>query len=556
MTHFPDPRVRGWFGLAVVSALALCVCDAGLGGEQLADAPAEQAGSASPSAAPADSSSSGGPLSGGSLSSADPAVSTPGGASWGPGLTDRELALGRWFSELTFRQDRTAQPWPEWHSEGRQLGVTSLRYQLAFAGYGCAAMAAQTPAYRDLVARQLRDLCERMIDLRVWDYVPVYWKYDDDPPDPCLYENVMYTGHLTQLMCLYELLSGDRRYSQAGWDFTWHDGRRVHYDLRKAIDRLHVQAQQNTGGGICCEPGLVFATCNSHSAASFVLFDTLYGTRYAEINAKWFDWLTDKFRLRQREGGEFLSVMYHQRMGLFVPLGDAGADAWTLGWGYPWFPTVELARNGWEHLVARAPWKQADAQTAFVGNSLLMNCGGGGFQAIRNSFIPLIGVQVEGRDSTVAQRVLGWFENAYGRQADLDGDGHCESYYYSDDGLRIATTGNIAAALATDRDSLRQLFRTPRTSLFTEPTVARVDYPNVYVRTAEYRVPTLRFTVLKGTPGFRGTTQIVCAHVSPGARVLRNGLPFTACSQTGSTLVIHTDVDREHVFEVTAGEAS
>ncbi len=133
---------------------------------------------------------------------------------------------------------------------------------------------------------------------------------------------------------------------------------------------------------------------------------------------------------------------------------------------------------------------------------------------------------------------------------DLDGDGHCECYYYTDDPLRIVTTGNVAAALATDRDSLRQLFRTSRHPLLAEPTLAHVDYPNVYVRTAEYRSPVLRFTVLKGQPSFRGTTEIVCQQIPPQATVSRDGKPLSDFQQTGSTLRIRTDVETEHVFEV------
>ena len=62
----------------------------------------------------------------------------------------------------------------------------------------------------------------------------------------------------------------------------------------------------------------------------------------------------------------------------------------------------------------------------------------------------------------------------------------------------------------------------------------------------------LRFTVLKGTPGFRGQTEIICTHLAGPAAVRRDGEPFAAYSQTGLTLAIRTDVDREHVFEVTA----
>ena len=45
------------------------------------------------------------------------------------GLTDRELMIHRWFSQLTFLQDRSRNPWPEWHDDGEQLGITSLWYR-------------------------------------------------------------------------------------------------------------------------------------------------------------------------------------------------------------------------------------------------------------------------------------------------------------------------------------------------------------------------------------------------------------------------------------------
>ncbi|MGO8744528.1 MAG: hypothetical protein ACLQNE_00935 [Thermoguttaceae bacterium] len=473
-------------------------------------------------------------------------------ATWKAGLTDREMAIGRWFSSLTFKQDRAAKPWPEWHDDGHQLGTTSLRYQLAFAGYGCAAMDAKTPAYRELAEKQLRDLCERMIDLRVWSYVTHYWDYGNGPPDPCLHENVMYTGHLTQLMCLYELLTGDKRYSESGWDFVWRDGRKVHYNLRQAVERLHVQSEKSASGGICCEPGLVFATCNSHSAASFLLFDLLHGTRYADVNKKWFSWMSKHFRTTLPASREFFQLVYDERQGRFAPVGDVGADCWTLGWSYPWFPSTNLTHEGWRHVLDKVEWHQPTPDRLYAQGNLLVGCCGGGSTALSNAFVPLLAVQIEGQRSPTARKVLRWLEANYGQEVDLDGDGYRECYFYqTDSALRIATTGNIAAAMATDGDSLRQLFRTPRRPILDAPTVAHVDYPNVYVRTAEYVAPVLRFTVLKGTPGFQGKTDIVCTRMPKKVTAFRNGLPFQDFSQTGSKVVIRTDVDHEYVFEVT-----
>jgi hypothetical protein len=212
-------------------------------------------------------------------------------ASWGSGLTDEQLAIQRWFSEITFRQDRNQTPWPTFVDDGKQFDLKSLRYQLAFGGYGCAVMSTQTPAYRQVVAQQLDDICQRIIDHRVWLFVDHYWDYGDDAVDPCRFDNVMYTGHLTQLMCLYEHLTGDDRYSKQGWDFVDAKNRRVHYTLDKAIQQMHRQSMANESGGICCEPNLVFAVCNNHSSNSYVLHDLLHGTNYAEVNSKWFDWI-------------------------------------------------------------------------------------------------------------------------------------------------------------------------------------------------------------------------------------------------------------------------
>jgi hypothetical protein len=470
---------------------------------------------------------------------------------WNEGLSDRELAVGRWFSQLTFLQDRAQDPWPVWHRDPKELGVGSLRYQLAFAGYGCTAMAAKTPAYRELIGRQLRDLCERMLDVRVWFYCTSYWKYGDQPPDPCRYENVMYTGHLTQLMCLYELMTGDARYSDSGWDFVWRDGRKTHYDLKTAIERMHVQSVKATHGGVCCEPGLVFATCNAHSAASFVLHDMLHGTHYADANAKWFAWMAKNFRLKKPDARDCFYLVYHQATGFFTPASDIGADCWTLGWGHPWFPSADYTRQCWDHLRAQGTWRQPTPDTLYAQNNEIISCCGGGTLLVSNAFVPLVAVQVEGRRSATSQKLFRWLETKCGQAIDADGDGYSESYgYKTDPAMSIATTGVIATALATDRDSMRTLYRTPRKQLRAEPTLAHADYPNVYVRAAEYRAPILRFVVLKGMPKFSGKTELVCSQCPGKAVVTRDGRPYADFTQTGSNIVIRSDVDREHVFEV------
>ncbi len=83
-----------------------------------------------------------------------------------------------------------------------------------------------------------------------------YWGRKPWAPDPCFRENVMYTGHLLQLLALYETLTGDTRYWTDGWDFVWTDGRRVQYTVRRLIDVTVEQMRNGPNGGVCCEPGI------------------------------------------------------------------------------------------------------------------------------------------------------------------------------------------------------------------------------------------------------------------------------------------------------------
>ncbi len=472
---------------------------------------------------------------------------------WGKGLSDRELAIQRWFSHLTFMSDRTAKPWREWFDDGKQLEVTSLRYQLAFGGYGCVAMAAKTPAYREVIQKQLVDLCERMIDYRVWYYVSKYWDYGGGPIDPCRYENVMYTGHLTQLMCLYELMTGDLRYSKRGWDFVSDGGRKIHYTLEKAIRRLHVQSKANRSGGISCEPGLIFADCNSHSSNSYLLHDLVHGTEYAKVNAKWFQWMSTYFRNRMPLADTFLYVIYRAKDDVFLPVGDAGADGWALAWGHPWIPDPSFTNRGWRYLLEHGQWVQPKPDQTYAKINPAVGCCGGSRPGVANAFLALAGVQAEGPDGATVRKILKWLESSFGRGVDTDGDGHEDAYYYHTcNAHRISATGNVAAALATRGDSMRRLYRTSRKDFLAGPTLSEVDYPNVYVRTAEVIGPVLRFAVLKGRPGFRGTTELACGPLEGTATVTRDGKPYGACRQTGRRLIIRTDVDAEHVFEVTS----
>lgn len=475
---------------------------------------------------------------------------------WGDGLSDQELGIQRWFSSITHAADRNAKPWQDWHYNGQEFSTTSLRYQLAFGGYGCAVMGAKTPAYRQVVQAQLHDICERMIDSDVWYYSTHYWDYGTDAPDPCLYENVMYTGHLTQLMGLYQLLTGDDRYATDGWDFVSQDGRKVHYTLKDAIERMHVQSVEHPSGGICCEPNLLFAVCNSHSANSFLLYDTLYGTDYASVNSKWFEYLARDFRNRQSQTLEYLYVLHVRTAKMFMPFADAGNDCWALGWGYPWVPETDFIQGGWEHLLGKELlWNTPRAGQRHIQANPLVKMAGDSNDDIATAFAPLVGVQVEGRNGKTVGEIFAWLDSKHGKWVDRDNDGQKECYFYDmGETHRIPATGNIAAALATDGDSLRKLFRTKRGAILDAPYLAKVDYPRVQVHAAEYKAPVLRFVISGVDARLDGETTVECAGFDGAVEVTRDREVWPV-EQNGDTVLIHTTLDAKHVFEVRIADA-
>jgi hypothetical protein len=177
----------------------------------------------------------------------------------GGGLSDKQLGLINWIrytsrasrkfasaaaaaaeAESTFSHfvsppygKASSELWPN------QTGLDGYRYGLAFAAYAVAQMGAvQTPAFPEQTADVLRDTFARLVSSRVWSYwdTPgscgepwtVVCKYTGKSvcelntmgsswcPDPVLFQNSMYSGHLLQVGVLYEAFSADPSLSTVG----------------------------------------------------------------------------------------------------------------------------------------------------------------------------------------------------------------------------------------------------------------------------------------------------------------------------------------------------
>ena len=249
-----------------------------------------------------------------------------------------------------------------WDIGGRQYGLFAKRYNIAFAGYAAAALGMRgTDEERRTVGRILDNCIRRILVRDVWAYAQSkdYWGEKPWAPDPCYRENVMYTGHLLQLLALYETFTHDTKYWTQGFDFEWSEEKRIHYTVKKLIDVTVDQMRTNSFCGVTCEPGLLFFPCNNHPHFAFKLFAKLGHGDWSADSRRWEAWALDHF-LSPLFGGGAINLLYHVKTGLFYPRGSAGLDGWSLLWYEPWAEKREISLELWKKAAAKLDWDTFD----------------------------------------------------------------------------------------------------------------------------------------------------------------------------------------------------
>lgn len=164
-------------------------------------------------------------------------------------LTDKQLSLQKYLSWLTFLQSKndlnttSKFGWLDWelNYNNDQTNVDSTRYPLAFIGYAAASIVYKTPSYRQVSVRIVDNVIQRLLEQHQYEYIQLYWSHLSSFPDPVIHENIMYSGHLAMLIALYESLSGDFKYTNIGWNFTWPGYANISYTAKKLMDVIHDQ---------------------------------------------------------------------------------------------------------------------------------------------------------------------------------------------------------------------------------------------------------------------------------------------------------------------------
>jgi hypothetical protein len=268
----------------------------------------------------------------------------------------------------------------------KQIGFTSIRYHLAFAGYAIAALCATrgTPAYLGVSKRLLGRIVELILDHRCWSYVNFWWAGEEAEPFKCS-ENIMYTGHVLMLVTLYEAVTGDDRYARKGGIVAVGEDGAVHTtSTQELASHLAKLCQKSSTGGIACEPSCVFPPCQGHHLFAFRLLEAMAASnhegslrqlratmgfgggnapqkQFTEERVRWERYLLKNMKASIPSGA--LKIFMSERLKGAVPLGHPGNDGWVFTYMYAYTSSTKALKMLWETVgksrVKLGRWMQA-----------------------------------------------------------------------------------------------------------------------------------------------------------------------------------------------------
>ncbi len=184
----------------------------------------------------------------------------------------------------------------------------AYQFQIAFAAYALAvAHYHYTPAQRDLFHDTSAKLIKKMIYKDVWDYWAQMSKFEyietDEGAelayteedwygwiDPNIKKNIMYSGHLLQMVGLHEMLSDDRRYDDPGSltfrfaPIQYGQGPiEIKYDHARLTKVIYDQFVEGDFRGIECERNAIYTECNQHPILGFMHYDLKHATNLSAV---------------------------------------------------------------------------------------------------------------------------------------------------------------------------------------------------------------------------------------------------------------------------------
>lgn len=452
-----------------------------------------------------------------------------------PRMSDYRALDRAQLGHLRFIANLAQQPFNDWSrmdsAEAGQGGFDAYRYQLAMMSYTLnLANYHYTPAYREHYQRVNERLIDKMLRFDVWSF----WEQTSrgakqfDPDlvrlsegwiDPVVRQNIMYSGHLMQMVATHAVLYDSDRYERPGALSFVHNpiGRGIgreefRYDAGKLAETLRRQFEEGGYAGIECEPNAIFVECNQHPILGFKLYDFRHGTRlFEEVSARYLQTFEEQ-KFLDRSSGSFMQYKLIRQDKVL-----RNEFAWN---------------DGWAGIFMHA-WSRADVEAAYPllkqkylvgqrdGTAVIPFKAPSPLFSWDNGFFAALAAEVGDRQTVDAMLA---YADRHWAPTWVDGG----LYYPRNDAFAAAgadpaqmprdafatprvntLTGNALLGLAriNVRDGLYGMVNAPwPRSHFSEPYVTGVAFPQAYVSRAVYDAPrqALVATLLPGDAALPG----------------------------------------------------
>lgn len=486
-----------------------------------------------------------------------------------PSLSGKELGHVQWLVKLA------QQPPGDWSFMGGmeegQEGLEAYRYQLGYMTYALAlTQYHKTPAYRELYQKAIDSLIQKMIRRDVWHY----WEHTSkgskmtNPAlkerglgwiDPVVEKNIMYSGHLINMVELYQMLYRDDKYDRPKsiafkWEWVAEMLNVFHYDGNKLAEVIHKQFINNPIHMIECELNLVFPVCNQHPLLGLMLYDHNHGTNLsAPVKDLMMATFTGKGLLDPKTNNFADFYMLEQQTP--ITSNSPGNNACVGMVMHAWKP--ELIENLYRDHVKKIEWL-ADG-TARVAPD----------KSVGVSASPAFaGYAKEVGDEKTARGITAYMEkNCSPKWID-------DKYLYPrNDEKKINSLFSIMAAITelNVKNGIWALYNRPwKEDYFSQPFISGVEYPKAIVNQAYYdnNKDVLVVTLSPGEKGVKDTSFVIrqlnksknysiskngqlIAHLRKGALEPRKGGKDVEFSNEG-ILKISTDLEKAQTFLVQA----
>ena len=397
-----------------------------------------------------------------------------------PRQDTRELSTDQ-LASLRYLFDRALQPIEQFGGFDviDQFQPAALRYQLNHMGFALGlAQCAYTPNFRGYAQEAQRNLIEKYLLRRVWDY----WVYEScwghlnfTDFDPARRDNIMLTGWFGMHVGQYTLVTGDLRYAEPG-SLTFRLNARTAYphDLHSLVGSV-VENYARYEREFCifpCEPNWMYPICNHYGMTALAVHDRLFGTSYvARFLPTWL---------------EKLDAEFTDAKGSII-----GLRSQLTGFEFP-FPTGEAGYANFAHCFAperaRRLWAIArkEIEPLLVRDDtgrLVMKMPGRGLDAGNyrfghtGAYASIAMAAREFGDDDIADAALAGLD----RDCGLATDGGVRRYL---GGSNLTNANAVMAQLMSTGDFRRSFVEGPEASALEGPVLTEVRYPDVLVARA------------------------------------------------------------------------